>query len=305
MTQLQAQAPQAGPGYGQARSWPAHLRLRLEADPFPAGGKTLPDGKASEGGKTRLKGLDFAGPLRIQRPFYPEGNRCHLYLLHPPGGLVSGDRLAIEVAAEPGGQVLLTTPSAGKIYGRDSAGVAQGQQVWLRAGEGAELEWLPQETIVYRGANGVLDTKVELAEGARFIGWDLVCLGRPAGEHWFEQGHLTQRLQLHRGGRLLFNERLSLEGGDWLHRGRVGLNGGCVFGTLMAAGPGLDDALIGELREALPGPDFTLTERLGVLLVRYLGTDMNNCRDGMWRAWGLIRPAVLGRPAVIPRIWLT
>ncbi|WMC11873.1 urease accessory protein UreD [Oceanimonas pelagia] len=248
--------------------------------------------------------MAFSGPLRIQRPFYPEGTPCHLYLLHPPGGLVSGDSLRIEVQAGSGSQSLLTTPSAGKVYRRDSAGVAQGQQVRLQLDENAECEWLPQETIVYRGARAALDLHIELAEDARFIGWELVCLGRPAGEHWFDDGSLTQRLQLWRGGRLLFNERLQLTAGDALHRGRAGLNGGCVFGTLLAAGPGLTDELIAGLRETLPA-GFAVTERLGVLLVRYLGNDMNDCRTGMWAAWEQLRPVALGREASFPRIWFT
>ena len=46
--------------------------------------------------KTRLGKTSHFGPLRVQRAFYPEGNICaHLYLLHPPGGLVAGDYLTI------------------------------------------------------------------------------------------------------------------------------------------------------------------------------------------------------------------
>lgn len=279
----------AANGYGRQRSWPARLDMRLEADEL----------------RTRLKGLEFAGPLRIQRPFYPEGGVCHLYVLHPPGGLVSGDRLAISVWAGAASQSLLTTPSAGKVYGRDSDGVAQGQSVCLQLHDNAECEWLPQETLVFRGANAVLDTRIELSASARFIGWDLVCLGRPAAGEIFDEGSLSQTIRLWRDGRLLFNERLQLAGDSPLRRSRVGLAGGCVFGTLLASGLGLDETLTGQLRAALPSPAFTVTERLGVLLVRYLGDDMNICRDGMWRAWALIRPVLLARPACIPRIWLT
>ncbi|OXY82316.1 urease accessory protein UreD [Oceanimonas doudoroffii] len=288
MHQCHAPSPSHPTGYGPARSWPAQLDLQLVAGHS----------------RTQLKNMVFSGPLRIQRPFYPEGQTCHLYLLHPPGGLVSGDCLNIDIEAGPGSRSLLTTPSAGKVYRRDSAGVGQGQRVRVRLEEDAELEWLPQETIVFRGANAGLDLHIELGEGARFIGWELVCLGRPAGEQWFDAGSLTQRLQLWRSGRLLFNERLQLEAGDQVHQGRAGLHGGCVFGTLLAAGPWLNDDVIAVLRASLP-PGFSVTERLGVLLVRYLGHDMIACRDGMWRAWERLRPAVLAREACFPRIWFT
>ncbi|MGO4998368.1 urease accessory protein UreD [Oceanisphaera sp. W20_SRM_FM3] len=280
-------------GYGADRLWLAELDIKLVP---------IAD-------KTHLKQLAFTGPLRIQRPFYPEGGVCHLYVLHPPGGLVSGDQLKIQAFCAANSQSLLTTPSAGKIYGRDSDGVAQGQRVRLQLANNAECEWLPQETLIFRDANALLDTQIELDTEARFIGWDLVCLGRPAAGEVFNKGRLDQRIRLWRNGRLLFNERLQLTADSELQHSRVGLADQCVFGTLVASGPELDAApqteLLNALRSCLPSPVFTVTQRLGVLLVRYLGNDMNQCRAGMWQAWSLTRPVLLGRPACIPRIWHT
>lgn len=276
-------------GYGTDRQWLAELDVKL----------------VPVADKTHLKQLAFTGPLRIQRPFYPEGGVCHLYILHPPGGLVSGDQLKIQARCAANSRSLLTTPSAGKIYGRDSDGVAQGQSVRLQLTGNAECEWLPQETIIYRNANALLDTQIELDTHSRFIGWDLVCLGRPAAGEIFNEGTLNQQIRLWRNGRLLLNERLQLAADSALQHSKVGLADQCVFGTLLASGPGLDTELLNALRDGLPSPAFTLTQRLGVLLVRYLGSDMNECRAGMWQAWSLIRPLLLGRPACIPRIWLT
>lgn len=280
-------------GYGADRQWIAELTVKLVP---------IAD-------KTHLKQLAFTGPLRIQRPFYPEGGVCHLYVLHPPGGLVSGDQLHIHAECAPNSQSLLTTPSAGKIYGRDSDGVAQGQKVWLQLSNNAECEWLPQETLIFRDANAELETDIELDNEARFIGWDLVCLGRPAAGELFNKGRVSQRIRLWRNGRLLLNERLQLTAGSILQHSRVGFNDNCVFGTLVASAADCSNERMSELVEALrsqlSSPEFTVTYRLGVLLVRYLGEDMNQCRSGMWQAWSLTRPVLLGRPACIPRIWLT
>lgn len=286
MSATQSLAPR---GYGAKRKWFAKLELKLV--PFA--------------NKTRLKQLAFVGPLRIQRPFYPEGNVCHLYILHPPGGIVSGDQLNINAHGSADSQSLLTTPSAGKIYGQDSDGVVQGQTVHLQLADNAECEWLPQETLIFSNANAELDTRIELDEEARFIGWDLVCLGRPASGELFSQGCVKQRIRLWRSGRLLLNEHLQLSAGSELQQARVGFANHNVFGTLLATGADFEPALLDELRDILPSPQFSLTQRLGVLLVRYLGDDMNECRAGMWQAWRLIRPALLGRDACIPRIWLT
>ena len=66
--------------------------------------------------KTCLVRKKQRGPLTLQRPFYPENDTCHSYLLHPPGGVVGGDTLDIKVRAETGSHCLITTPGATKFY---------------------------------------------------------------------------------------------------------------------------------------------------------------------------------------------
>src|SRR6185436_21146989 len=84
--------------------WAAHLRLRF----------------GPHDGRTVVRERQHRGPLQVQRAFYPEGPElCHLYLLHPPGGLVAGDALSIEVGVEAGARALVTTPAAGKVYRGD------------------------------------------------------------------------------------------------------------------------------------------------------------------------------------------
>lgn len=186
--------PVQGAGYGPDRTWKARIDLRFTARPE----------------KTILQDVTFKGPLRIQRPFYPEKEPCHCYLLHPPGGLVSGDRLRIQAEIDPGAHALLTTPSAGKVYGTDSHNVAQGQDVELTVRDGV-CEWLPMETIIFDRANAALNTSIELSGSAECIGWDILCLGRPQGGtlsspagwcirwtsfgkgfHWFMNGWILQ-----------------------------------------------------------------------------------------------------------------
>lgn len=281
-------------GYGADRQWLAKLDLTLVPTPSD--------------NKTHLKGLSFLGPLRVQRPFYPEGGVCHVYILHPPGGIVSGDKLLISATCAANSRTLLTTPSAGKIYGRDSDGVAQVQSVTLKLAEHSDCEWLPQETIIFDNANAHLDSRIDMDQSSRFIGWDLVCLGRPASNDPFNRGQFRQRIQLYKNDRLIFNEQLQLTANSKLYQSRVGFNNNAVFGTLIASAPDLEETvgkLIERLRAKLDPGRFSITARLGVLLVRYLGSDMNECRAGMWQAWEMIRPIVLARPACIPRIWLT
>lgn len=102
-------------------------------------------------GKTRLIKREQRGPLTVQRTYFPEGQICHTYLLHPPGGVVGGDELTFDVTATNGGHALLTTPGATKFY--RSNGKTSTQRVRLSVSEDSTLEWLPMENIFFPGAN--------------------------------------------------------------------------------------------------------------------------------------------------------
>ncbi|NEO11823.1 MULTISPECIES: urease accessory protein UreD [unclassified Moorena] len=61
-------------------------------------------------------------PLKVQRPFYPEGLEvCHSVVLHTAGGMVAGDKLSQDIQLESGTHALITTAAASKAYGRGSS----------------------------------------------------------------------------------------------------------------------------------------------------------------------------------------
>lgn len=278
-------------GPGRERSWKAELRL----------------GFAHDGQRTVLADMEFRGPLRVQRPFYPEGLPCHCYVLHPPGGLVSGDMLYLEADVRPAAHALLTTPSAGKVYGTDSHNVAQGQDVRMRVTDGI-LEWLPMETIIFDRARAVMNLELDLAGQSRALGWDIVCLGREAGNHPFMAGQLRQQLRIRRDGYPLLLERLELNAGETMQSAPFGLGGHTVSGTMFAASPTPDlTDLAAPVRERLRPRHgmIGVTCRRGVLLVRYLGNRADEARELFESAWRIIRPALLEVEACAPRVWAT
>jgi urease accessory protein len=242
------------------------------------------------------------GPLAVQRPFYPEGPVCHVYLLHPPGGVVGGDRLEIDVDAAAQSQVLVTTPGATKFY-RSASAVAS-QQVRLRVGAGASLEWFPQENILFSGADVSLRTEVELASDARLALWEIHCLGRPVIDESFERGRLDSRLTIRRDGRPLLMERLRIAGLEGMRRSQ--LAGHPVTATLLLNGAG--DADRDAARALLPwqADGYTGVTRIDdMLLVRYLGRSTEQARDLFAAVWARLRPSLLGVAATMPRIWST
>ncbi|NOY73555.1 MAG: urease accessory protein UreD [Gammaproteobacteria bacterium] len=248
------------------------------------------------------------GPLRVQKPFYPEEGCCHVYLLHPPGGIVGGDQLSIDINVEAQANVLITTPGAGKYY--RSTGAQAKQQQRFRVGKQALLEWLPQEQIIFDGAYASVSTRVDLAEEAHFIGWDISCLGRPASKDYFVQGRYQTRFELWRDKQVLYIERARFEGGSDLFNASWGLRGYTVVGTMVciSAGATEGDELIMQLREALYSRYvllFSVSQLDDVLVCRYLGDSAAEAKSIFTQAWQIIRPAFVGRKVCRPRIWNT
>jgi urease accessory protein len=255
--------------------------------------------------KTVLAHRRHSGPLRVQKPFYPEpSGTCHVYLLHPPGGVAGGDSLELEVAVASGGQALVTTPAAGKFYRCDGRQASWRQRLAVAAG--ATLEWLPQETIVFDGCRAELCSRVELEAGARFIGWETLCLGRPAARERFATGRYRQCLEIWREQRPLLIERSLYEGGHELLAAAWGMQNYTVCATLFALPAdkqALEQVRAGVVLEE-PGL-FAATLINGVLVCRYLGYQAEHARRAFCAAWHIIRPRLLGLRACEPRIWAT
>ena len=278
------------PDAGAHSAWQAELRL----------------GFALHDGVSRLVERTHSGPLRVQKPLYPEGDGvCHAIIIHPPGGVVGGDQLAVHATAGEGAHALLTSPGAAKWYRAN--GHVSGQHVVLRAGSGAAIEWLPQESIFFDQACVRLRHEVELAADASYIGCDIVCLGRSASGETFNTGSISQHVQIRRGGRLLWWEQGVLAAGGALMASPLGLGGHTVCATLIAVGASAAPAVVAALREIkVPaGALFGATQMKSLVVVRLLCGDSEAARRIMLAAWQLLRPAMLGRDAVVPRIWNT
>jgi urease accessory protein len=266
-----------------ASSWNALLRLGFEA----------------RNGKSILADKRHDGPLVVQKPFYPEGDAvCHAVVVHPPGGIAGGDELELHARVDAGSHALLTTPGAAKWY--RSAGPWASQRISFEV-NGA-LEWLPQETIVFSGALARMQTRIALAAGARYLGWEILCLGRTGSGERFGRGTTRTDFQVSREGRPLWIERGTLEGGGRLMESPAGLGGHAVCATLLCCAEGLTPSLLSECRRI---PDTATTFLPGLLVARYLGDSSETAKQRFVALWRILRPALLGREACEPRIWRT
>lgn len=256
---------------------------------------------------TILVRREHTGPLRVQKALYPEGEDvCHVIVLHPPSGIAGGDELEIDVTVGAGAHALLTTPGAGKWY--RSAGAWAKQHLDFAVAENGALEWLPQETIVFDAARAAMQSRIELDATARFIGMEILCLGRRASGEGFDHGALQLDTRVQRAGQPIWLERGRLDGSSGLLHSAAGLAGFSVSGTLLAVAPRIEPGLLAACREISlleSGAQHGITLLPDLLVARYLGHSSEAARHWFFALWQTLRPALIGRDAQIPRIWNT
>ncbi len=253
--------------------------------------------------KTFLSTRKHIGPLTIQRPFYPEGDLCHLYLLHPPGGIVGGDQLSIEVNTDSNSSSLLTTPGATKVYRTSDHKHSTINQNFIVA-EDSSFEWLPMETIVFPGANSQFSSKLLLSGNARVAAWEVYCLGRPAINESFDFGSLNFSFELWRDGMPILLDKLMIDKTEL--ESVVGLRGFPVFGTFIISKTNKKvletvRTMMIETESCVTG----VTQIEDIIIVRSLAKKTYLVQDLFKKIWQTVRPLVFEREASIPRIWAT
>jgi urease accessory protein len=272
------------------QNWTADLQLRFQR----------------EEDRTVMTERRHTGPLQVQKPLYPEGRSvCHTVILHPPGGMAEGDAVKIDVAQGPDSKTVLTSPAAAKWY--KSIKNFASQEVRIRLGERAQLDWLPPENILFEHARADFRFQLELGEEASAIGWETFVFGRRAmGETW-DSGVLRIDAQFVDTNGLLWSERANLKGASSLRNAAQGFGGFPIAGAVWAIGPNCNQMLAETLSTSLPFGD---TLRAGVtclnqrvLVVRGVAQKIEPLRELMIRCWTFLRPAVHGRDFIPLRLW--
>jgi urease accessory protein len=278
------------PNVDQA-NWHAELQLGFTARP-----------DSTQAGRTVLSHRKHIGPLLVQRPFYPEGPVCHVYLIHPPGGIAGGDHLQLQAQLAAGSHALITTPAATKFY-RAAPGRMSVLHQHLQV-QAATLEWLPQETIYFNQAQARTTTRIDLDAASRFIGWELNCYGRLAGDEPFVAGQVRQSLELWLSGKPLLLDRLYVAGGAPMQHAAWGLQSKSALGTLLAYPASVAEVqAVRDLQLDTTQLSVTLVD--GVLVCRCLSGDGAELKQHLLKVWQCLRPRIVGREAVLPRIWAT
>ena len=288
------------------------LSLLPVIDPPPPVGHQRSEGEAEiafelRGGRSVLTHLYQRAPCRVLFPATAIDDVPEAVLVTTSGGIAGGDRLRIAVSVEAGATALLTSQAAEKIY--RSLGPEARCAVSLQIGDGAWLEWLPQETILFQAARFSRTIEAKLSATGRLLASEMVVFGRLARGERFSSGRLQDRWRLHLGGGLVWADTVCLEE----HPGAEGataldeplaFGGARAMATVVYTGPdaarhlALARSLTGEARCRAGA---TLVN--GTLLARFLAEDPGKLRADLAGDVAALRHAAAGLPARPPRLW--
>ncbi|MFN5857093.1 MAG: urease accessory protein UreD [Pseudanabaenaceae cyanobacterium] len=272
--------------------------------------------------QTRCRVHTCTAPYRMQRPFYPEGNGiCHGVVLHTAGGMVQGDQLSLQVQSHSHSHGILTTAAATKIYRRDGASeqteqsttnpLRTRQKLQITIASQAWLEWLPQETIVFAGADYHQTQRIDLAPEGVYLGWEVVRFGRTARGEKFTTGDWRNHTEVWREGHPLWIDRQWLTGNVKTCQSIHGLADCAVIGTCGFVGQVCEPDLISELWAKLRLRQTNgqmlgeagITRLLSGVVCRYRGNSSLEAQQWFWEVTQVLRQTYGGVTASVPRVW--
>jgi urease accessory protein len=251
---------------------------------------------ADHDGAARPRYLAEEGSLRLRFPAACAGAQ-EAVLVNTGGGIAGGDRLTIDLALEERARLVVTTASAEKIYRSDGAPATLA--VTAALAEGAELTWLPHETILFDRARLVRSFDIALAPTARLLFAEAIVFGRSAMGETVREGLFADRWRIRRGGRLIFAESVRLDGAIAERLAETAVAAGQVALATVLAVPG--DVAAAEAVRALAGAfrgEVGISAWNGMALARLAAPDGAALRHDL-----TLLLAALGR-APLPRLWL-
>ena len=193
------------------------------------------------GGRTFASRVYEHGSLRLR---HPRGEACRGVLINTGGGVVGGDRLAIDLALGPHAAVTLTTTAAEKIYRSD--GAISTMRTKLELGPHSVLTWLPQETILFDRARFRRSLEIELEASASLFAAEMVVFGRTAHGERDIQGCFRDSWRVRRGGRLIYADETCIEGPiSAVLAGSAVANGARAVAAVLIASPDAPHVLDG------------------------------------------------------------
>lgn len=205
-------------------------------------------------GRTGLDRLFQTGAGKARLPAVYDHGGVDAVLINTGGGLTGGDDFQVECVAGAGAFLRVTTQASEKIYRAVPGSSAARVENRLQVAAGAQLEWLPQDMILFDGASLSRLLEVRLAVSSRFLGLEMVVFGRSAMGETLRHGFLADRWRVWRDDALVYAEDTRLEGDIASHLARPAVAGGAIA-ALTGIYQGPEPEAVRETIRSVPRPD--------------------------------------------------
>lgn len=196
--------------------------------------------EAGANGETVLSRQSFRAPFHLSKPYW-DGHALIVQVVNPTAGILSGDRLRSDITVGSGAAVLLTSPSASRVFQMKEGEAVFAQRFEVAAG--GWLETMPEPLVLHRGSRYRQTTDIEVAAGGELFFSELLMPGRLArGESWAWDA-LRIEVSLHGGGEWLLRERLQQSGEELRSLAALaGAGEGACFANVVMLSPRLREA---------------------------------------------------------------
>jgi urease accessory protein len=245
-------------------------------------------------GASRRARVHEQGPLRVRCPGSP-ASTLEAVIVNTAGGMAGGDRFDIDVSVGPEARLVLSGAAAEKVY--RTLGPDTTVAVTASVAPGAELAWLPQETILFDRARLRRSIDVALAGDARLLLLEAVVFGRCGMGERVEEGLFSDRWRIRRDGALIYAESIRLDGAiaDKLAK-PAATNGGIAIATIVLTPA--DEATILPLRALAFRGEVGVSAWNGLAVLRFVA------QDGAALRHDLVATLTTLRGSALPRLWL-
>ncbi len=250
---------------------------------------------AANAGWTEAVERAESGGYRVRFP--RNAGACEAVLINTGGGMAGGDRMRADISLDAAAAGVVTTQAAEKIY--RSQGALTEIDIDLKLATGSQLDWLAQETILFRESRWRRDLNADIAADARLTIAESIVFGRIAMDEIVDRGFCHDRWRIRRGGKLIFAEDMRLDGNPARQlAAKASGNGARALATILYVAPGAGQRLE-EARDLLgaASSECGASAWNGMFVVRLLSRDPQGLRAD------LVRFLENFRRAPMPRSW--
>lgn len=159
-----------------------------------------------------LKEQSFSAPFHLSKP-HLDADALVVNVVNPTAGLFDGDEVVLDAKVESGVSLVLTTPSASRVYQSRSGKAALVTQR-VHVAKGAFAEFVPEPLIPHAGSVYQQSTELQVDPGGGLIFFEWLAPGRVASGESFLFDQLEWKTDVRFGSQLVVRERYHLKKDD-------------------------------------------------------------------------------------------